>query len=381
MNQWHVVTCEYPPQIGGVGDYTRLLALQLHHVGDIVHVWAPSLPTEQLFEEPGITLHRTLGTFSRHNLEQTTKELHAIDPKADLLVQWVPHGYGRRSMNVGFCRWIESLAQAGNRVTLMVHEPCLEPRQGSWKQKIVAQVHRRMIRILLRSASRVLVSIPAWERYLQPYAPAGMQFEWLPIPATIPVAAKGNVRDRFANRLLLGHLGTYSAEVAAMLAPALLEVLTGLSDCDALLVGNGSDRFASSFSAQHPALINRVHATGALPDTLLSQNLSACDLMLQPYPDGLSSRRTSLMNVLAHGIAVVSNSGHLTEDLWAKSSAVALAAPSHSARECIRLLTDPASRSMLAEAGRKLYRSQFDWPVIVAKLRAKPDALSAKAKS
>ena len=37
----------------------------------------------------------------------------------------------------------------------------------------------------------------------------------------------------------------------------------------------------------------------------VSVHLSACDLMIQPYPDGISARRTSAMAALAHERPVV----------------------------------------------------------------------------
>jgi glycosyltransferase involved in cell wall biosynthesis len=376
---WHIITCEYPPQIGGVSDYTHLLAHQLHAAGDEVHVWAPSLVTHQYFEEPGIALHRSLGSFNRESLSSATKELTAVQSSPrELLLQWVPHGYGRRSMNIGFCRWIQSLVRSGYRLSLMVHEPFLEAKTGSWKQRIAARVHRRMIRILLHSASRVFISIPAWEIAMRPFAPASQKMEWLPIPATVPVAAeRGNVKQRFGNQLVLGHLGTYSATVTSMLAPALLETLTEFRDCVALLIGNGSDRFAESFTIQHPALMNRVYSTGALHDAPLSQHLAACDLMLQPYPDGLTTRRTSLMNLFAHRLPVVSNFGHLSEDSWKDWQAVAISSPDHFARTCVRLLSTKTEREDIAVRGRELYLARFDWPRTVAALRSTPETRSA----
>ncbi len=46
--------------------------------------------------------------------------------------------------------------------------------------------------------------------------------------------------------------------------------------------------------------------------------------MIQPYPDGISSRRTSAMAGLALGLPIVSTSGHLTETIWAEHAAVVL---------------------------------------------------------
>jgi glycosyltransferase involved in cell wall biosynthesis len=136
-------------------------------------------------------------------------------------------------------------------------------------------------------------------------------------------------------------------------------------------MGNGSERFARSLAESHPELQDRVHATGLLSDAALSHHLSACDLMLQPYPDGLSSRRTSLMNVLEHGIAVVSNTGHLTEDFWPSSNIAGFGSSGDLATHCIRLLNDRAARAQTAQSGLALYRARFDWPRIIAKVIAR----------
>ena len=41
MTRWAILTGEYPPQAGGVSDYTRLVAEGLAAVGDEVAVYAP----------------------------------------------------------------------------------------------------------------------------------------------------------------------------------------------------------------------------------------------------------------------------------------------------------------------------------------------------
>jgi glycosyltransferase involved in cell wall biosynthesis len=288
---------------------------------------------------------------------------------------------------VAFCRWIEHLSRTGHRVFLMVHEPMLE-FNGSWKQRLVALVHRRMVRVLLRSSSRVFVSIPGWESYLRPFARQGQLFEWLPIPETISVAASpsatADTRHRLSsNAPILGHLGTYSTEVIQFLRPALLIVLNEVPEVHLLLLGKNSKHFAVSLVTGVPRFRNRIHATGILPDLELSHHIAACDLMLQPYPDGLSTRRTSLMNVIAHGVAVVSNTGHLTEDFWHTSDAVALSPvsePHRLAEDCLRLLRNPDERNRLAQAGLSLYRSRFDWRHVIAKLRSVPESLAAHSK-
>lgn len=390
MKTWHIITCEYPPQVGGVSDYTHLLAQKLQCAGDDVHVWAPALtgePPEK--DDRGVHLHRSLGDFSKQHLSATEDQINQVDKNRPrtFLVQWVPHGYGKRAMNIAFCRWLEHLVKYGNRLELMVHEPYLESGQGSWKQRLVARVHRRMIRIALESSSRVYMSIPAWERYLRPYAPSDREMIWLPIPATVPVVNDGNATAAIRKRvgesaLTIGHLGTYSEAITAVLAPALVSILRSVSNSQAMLLGNGSHEFAEKLGTEVPELRPRIHASGFLSNEALSGYLAACDLMLQPFPDGLSSRRTSLMNALAHGLPVVSSSGHLTEELWEESQAVALAATGAApdlAEACKHLLPDADARKQQADRGAALYRSRFDWSNITATLRSSPDARMSAA--
>ncbi len=384
MTAWHIITCEYPPQIGGVSDYTRLLAGRLRTAGDDVHIWAPT------FDGPGETnLHRELGDFSSKALRRADHLLEAQQKPRTLLVQWVPHGYGKRGINLGFCRWIASRVGRGDTLYLMVHEPCLEPGQRLWKHRGVALLQRRMLRTLLRAATRVFISIPGWESRIRDLAPPILRFEWLPIPATIDAnpdpSALARIRTKTTiDGLIVGHLGTYSSEIRQSISPTLLTILSKVPDAHAIMLGSNSDTFAEELKTSAPQLADRIHGLGVLADGDLANHIAACDLIVQPYPDGLSSRRTSLMNVIAQGTPVVSNIGHLSEPLWDESGAVALAStsePSQLASLCIELLHDDPGRRKLGEAGRQLYRSRFDWANIVSTLRSPNGAQSSLAMS
>src|SRR4051812_3465972 len=114
MKTWHIVTCEYPPQVGGVSHYTRLLADELRNAGDEVHVWAPSILDGNSQPKPNTDIHRSLGKFGSKALSTAAAEMKALlGENSEVLVQWVPHGYGQRSMNLGFCRWVEKLSRDG----------------------------------------------------------------------------------------------------------------------------------------------------------------------------------------------------------------------------------------------------------------------------
>ena len=103
-----------------------------------------------------------------------------------------------------------------------------------------------------------------------------------------------------------------------------------------------------------------------------SSHIHACDVMLQPYPDGVSTRRTSAMAALAHERALVTTSGALTEAFWALDHAAVLVPatePAGLASGVAVLLADPIRRTQLGSRALALYRSRFDVTHTVRALR------------
>jgi glycosyltransferase involved in cell wall biosynthesis len=127
-------------------------------------------------------------------------------------------------------------------------------------------------------------------------------------------------------------------------------------------MGRGSDAFVARVRAQHPAIAARVAATGAISSGDLAAALRACDVVVQPYPDGVTTRRTSVMAALANGAAIVTTTGALTEPVWSEREAVALipaGQPQALVDAVIRLLRDPGERGRLARVGQQTYDAEF----------------------
>src|SRR5687768_15809878 len=97
----HIITPEYWPHCGGVADYTRQIALELAQAGDKVHVWCPAGCAGEAGDAPAI--HPALGRFTKDDLAAVDVLFDEFPAPRRLLVQWVPHGYGFRSMNLHFC--------------------------------------------------------------------------------------------------------------------------------------------------------------------------------------------------------------------------------------------------------------------------------------
>lgn len=381
--EWHVVTCEYPPRVGGVSDYTRLVAEGLARAGESVFVWCP--PGDEGVVEgegaAGVRVMREAGRFGPKDLRRVGRMLDARTRPRRLLVQYVPHGYGWRAMNLGFCLWLWKRARlSGDRVELMVHEPFLGMSEGGWRHRGAAAVQRLMAALLLRAASRVRVSIPAWGDALRPYAVGRrVEFEWLPVPSTIEACedapAVAAARARHASRpgsLLVGHLGTYPRHAVDSLKEFAPRLLARSPEAVVLLMGQGSEEARAGVVDGDASLSERVRATGRLTERELSAHLSACDLVVLPFVDGVSTRRTSAMAALAHGRALVTTEGRLTEGLWGESGAVALVAACDAdalAAGAARLLEDAGERERLGARARALYLERFEAAHTVAALR------------
>jgi glycosyltransferase involved in cell wall biosynthesis len=162
--------------------------------------------------------------------------------------------------------------------------------------------------------------------------------------------------------VVIGHFGTYGPGIVSLLGQVAPILLKEDGRRSLLLIGRGSERFAAAFRRDHPRQADRILVTGDLsPDGIVS-HLAACDCLLQPYPDGVSSRRTSLMAGLALGLPIVTTEGDLTEPIWDLHRAVVMApasSPAGLAAEVGRLLGDPALRAGLGGRARQLYDDFF----------------------
>jgi glycosyltransferase involved in cell wall biosynthesis len=396
MSEWHIITCEYPPQVGGVSDYTKLVAEGLTEAGDEVHVWCPGEEQEAeggrqeaagrrqeaggRRQTAGVKVHRDLGRFRPSDLRRVGKQLDQFPLPRRLLVQWVPHGYGYRSMNLPFCLWLWRRAKfKGDRVELMVHEPFLAFREGSRKQDVAAAAHRLMIVLLLNAASHIWISTQSWEKHLRPFLFGRKKpIEWLPVPNNIPVvddhAAIRQTRAKYATNgtRLIGHFGAYSKYMSDIMSEFLPAVLNGGTDLSMLLLGKGSSQLRDSLVSAHPEMAPRIHATGEISAEEISKHVSACDVMWQPYQDGVSGRRTSVMSALSHGIATVTTAGKATERCWLENDAVKLTEPHDVNRmiESVRsVIEDDRERLRLGSAGSRLYANFFQLREAVRVLR------------
>lgn len=364
--RYHIVVGNGTLKQGGMCAHMLLLAEGLCASGE-VHVWQPE-ETNLGACSPAVTIHKTLGKVSPGGFVRTGRGLAKFPVPRRLLVYWVPHAYGYKSMNLPFCIWLWwRSAWHKDRIELMVQECFFAFHEGGWKQDAAALVHRVMTMILLLAAKQVWIALTGYEAMLRPFALGRrVTFGWLPVPSNVEVvddpAAVARIRSEMApSGFLIGHFGTFGFHIAQLveqLAPAILENV----DASLVLLGSGGKEFRERLAAKHPDLSGRIFATGYMSDAALSSNLSACDVMIQPYPDGITARRGSSLAPLAHGRPIVTNAARPTEPLWAESEAVVLAelTPEGFVEAVRRLRQDASARQRVGAAAREIYQRYFN---------------------
>ncbi len=354
---WHLLSPDFPPKLGGVGDHSALLAGELAERGHEVHVWTSSADAES--HTPGISVHRLPDFLStgRRLLDRGLQEFAA--PRT-LFVQYTPQLYGLTGLNLPFVNWLlRRRYRHHDDVRVNFHEVAFPWVPRPLKHNLIAATNRVMAAGLIQAANRIYLSTPAWEQPLVRLGARRDTMTWLPIMSNIPVVALSNPRPHNAPPVV-GHFGTYGGFLAPLLQSSLKEIMQS-TDSRIRLIGSGGDAFARDFSSAHPQWAGRLDAPGQQSAAAISAAIQTCDVMIQPYVDGLNARRGSALAALAHGAAVVTNVGANTESFWqtADPPPLALVPVEKVAAEAVALLTDDARRRKMSECARRFYNSTF----------------------
>jgi glycosyltransferase involved in cell wall biosynthesis len=388
--RWCVVTCEYPPIEGGVSDHTHGLVATLAAQGDVVDVWCPPVPVADDAEPasapviPGVTVHVLPSHFGLRAVSLLRRELRALPADTRVVVQWVPTAFGWRMMNLRFALML--LRLPGRRLDLVVHEVGWDVGRETARRALAGIVHRVMTWCAARSARRVYVTIPAWQNRLTLFGaralPPDEEATWVPVSSNVPDHADGQrvaelrrslLARTHQQRVLVGHFGTFGRFHMALMPHVVARILDEAQDRTFVLVGRGGEALRDYVAKERPELAARIVATGGLAAEEVSTYLAACDVLVQPYEDGASTRRGSLMAGVALGRPTIANRGRSTEELWTAERAIQLTdshAPHAFAGAVTKLLADAALRERLSENARRAYAERFAMAHTVAALRA-----------
>ena len=304
-------------------------------------------------------------------------------PPRWILLQYNPFSYGRRGFAPGLLRDAMRVRrrwpQAPFVVTVHEHEAWVRS-MSDWRSTLMGAYQRAQMRLLLRMVDGVIVVRETLGRELGTactHIPVGSNIT--PVPVT---AEEARARLGLSGMLVLALFGRGNPARALDHAESAIEALSSARGADGICVlnlGSGSPIPAVPAGVQ-------IRTPGALSGGELSLHLRASELLLLPFTDGMSTRRTTLMAGLAHGLPVIGLQGVNTDRILIQHIDTMVLTPCGDvdayAHAVVRLILDPTRRQAVGRAGRSLYERNFDWPVLAQMvLKALSDASAARRAS
>ena len=369
------VTGEYPPMRGGVGDYTRALALALHDLGARI-----SVLTSQRAVQPNCAEFdeciRVLPAIERWDwrILQIVPEL-AREIRADWVhLQYQTAAYGMHpAINFAPRFW----KRKGVRTAWTYHDLLpmyLFPKAGRFLRRWVTEYPARCADLIITTTEAdrqtllqhhiEAVSIPIGSNIV------GMQL------SSEERHTRRRQRGYADHHLVIGFFGFLNQSKGGV---ELIETLRRLREqgieARLLMIGDkigASDQTNQTYFRKVENLIHKyrlselIQWTGSEPDVEVAADLNACDVVLLPFADGASLRRGTLMAALANGCAIVTTRPlaplpelqHEREVLYTEIGDVAAMAEA-----VVRILRNPTLRSRLQANARRV-SVHFGWEEI-----------------
>ena len=364
-----IISPAFPPDRDGVGDYTSVLADGLAEKNEVIIVTS-KLKGVKSESKNKFHVIREIDKWGGLDLFHILSICKNFSPEL-VIIQYVSFMYGRGGINLAF-PLLSILLRIRYRVFTMLHE-LFTPFGLPIKTFLMSLVQRLMLFFLIIGSDRIGVSIKVWERVLKRFFfwRKG-DFRWIPIPSNIKISIKTNIPEklsRFNKKPLLAFFGSLHITKIMEFLTASLEVLVKKGyDSGLLIIGQGENEISDYLEELPYYLKERIFCTGYCSSEDVSQYLSITDIFLLPLIDGVSSRRTSLMAALKHGLPVVTTKGFLTDDIFLQENFTLLSPSTDKAlfaANVVRVAEDEKLRDATGKKGREAYEKYFSEKLMI----------------
>lgn len=368
-----LVTGEYPPMVGGIADYTQRLAHYLAdagvEVGVLTSIQAEAVRADNL---------RVYAEVERWNLPRLQTILSCARDYDVVHLQYQAAAFDLGAAAPLLADWLR--LRSGPPLVTTFHDlriPYLFPKAGPLRTLAVRRLARRSHAVVTTNEEDK-VQLSAW---------GVSQLTQILLGNNIPTDLPDDFdRDAWRARWgvrpddhLLVHFGLInrSKGVPTLLRAQDKLLTTGLR-AKVMFVGEQIGD-SDPTNAEHLAEIQTLMAelnlgkewtlwTGRLPAEDVAAAFAAGDVVVLPYTDGASLRRTTLITALAHGCPVVTTKPAVDIPMLRANHNVAFARPNVSgdvARRINLILRRDDMQKRLARNAAKL-ADNFDWSEIAA---------------
>ena len=301
---------------------------------------------------------------------QLARAIPSDAARQTILLQYNPFSFGRW----GFAPWLPltlwrlKRQRPRPKIAVMVHETYVSGRD--WRTALMGMWQRLQLASVHALCDVSFVSISVWARMLRRWVPR-RPVHHLPVGSNLPDLReqRGEMRARLG-------AGPDTIVLATFGSPHPSRLMGYVRDAAGAVARDGRPTVVLNLGFSAPPLDLdediRVVAPGFLESADVSRHLAAADIYLAPFIDGVSTRRTTLIAALQHGLPVVGTDGPLTDpmlrDVAAGVVLVPVGDPAAFARAVLNLADHDTTRAKQATEARALYERQFDWARISSQL-------------
>lgn len=369
-----LLSARFPPQRCGVGDHTYFLGTALTRMGHSVDVLTSTgeLDLASYPLDSNMRVHRIVERWDGRALRTVLAYLRRARPEL-LLIQYAPHAFNRRGITFAV-NALPLLARIGTRTRVVTNFHEMYIPFGLSLARFLGAFWQRAMALTIAYGSHALIATTAeWSRRLRGIGVL-KRVEVVPVGSNIPQAhTSGEDRARIRHQVLgseggllvccFGALHDRNVD-AALHAVARLE-----RSRHARLFWIGGNEADGRSGAQLQGA--GISLTGHLPPRDVSHLLAACDVVCLPFIDGISTRRTSAVTVLEHGLPLLTTRSERSDECFVHGRNVYLVPAGDRdalADGLLELARDPELRARLAQGGSTLYQTHFAWDVVAPRV-------------
>lgn len=377
-----LLCARFPPEHCGIGDYTYFLSKALAESGYEVDVLTSVGEPDTLLYPlcRGLQVHRVVKSWGPRGLCAIFQACRRLRPDV-VILQYGPHAFHARGITFAvnllpfFLR-----VMTRTQVVTNFHELYV-PFTASPKRSFLALWQRAMAFVIAYGSHRLMVTASGWPEQLRRIA-IFRRIAVVPVGSNIPCAEIGREeRERIRRELLGACDGILIVGFGALHDRDMSGVLEALRHLKAYrptkLVWIGAER--SDLASRHeirvemePCALDDVCLwTGFLPHPKVSKILSACDVVILPFIDGISTRRGSAIAALQHGRSLLTTRAGKVDSFFLHGENIYMVSVGDRqalTRGLLELVGSPEMRARIARGAEKLHQASFAWDVVAAEV-------------
>lgn len=239
-----------------------------------------------------------------------------------ILIQYVPSLYGNYGgINFGLPLFLLYLKFFKKKhINILVHE-LYYPFEFHWKSIILHIIHRLMLIFVLNSAKTIFYSTSLNKKLGQRHTIFRADHLHLPVGSSVEIQQTHENKTKDISFLLLG--GPHPSKRYDLIFETLDEFYNYNETFKLHLVGTNLEELSKKYNLSKKSERYTI-SHGVISDHEISKLMNQCHYLLAYFVDGLTTRRSSVMSALAHGLSVISSKSKNTEGIMIEAPGVKL---------------------------------------------------------